>query len=142
MATSTTNKNDAKGRTYSAQAVGRRKSSVARVYIAEGTGEITVNRRTLSDFFGKATDRHVVCQPLALLEVADKYDILINVQGGGNTGQSGAARLGISRALVKLDSNLSGSLRKAGFLTRDSRKVERKKAGIRGARRKFQFSKR
>ena len=131
-----------KGKTYNAQAVGRRKSSVARVYIAEGKGEIVVNRRKLSDYFHKATDRYVVRQPLALLDVSDKYDILINVKGGGSTGQSGAVRLGISRALVKLDGNLIATLRKAGFMTRDSRKVERKKAGIRGARRKFQFSKR
>ena len=131
-----------KGKTYSAQAVGRRKSSVARIYIAEGTGEISVNRRSLSDYFHKATDRYVVRQPLALLDIADKYDILINVKGGGSTGQSGAIRLGISRALIGLDSNVSESLKKVGFLTRDSRKVERKKAGIRGARRKFQFSKR
>lgn len=131
-----------KGKTYNAQAVGRRKSSVARVYIAEGKGEIVVNRRKLSDYFHKATDRYVVRQPLALLDVSDKYDILINVKGGGSTGQSGAVRLGISRALVNLDGNLISLLRKAGFLTRDSRKVERKKAGLRGARRKFQFSKR
>ena len=131
-----------KSKTYSAQAVGRRKSSVARIYIVEGTGKITVNRRELSNYFNKATDRYVVCQPFALLEVSDKYDVLVNVKGGGSTGQSGAVRLGISRALVKIDSNLSSSLKKAGFLTRDSRKVERKKAGMRGARRKFQFSKR
>ena len=131
-----------KGKTYSAQAVGRRKSSVARIYIAEGAGKISVNRRKLSDYFHKGTDRYVVRQPLALLNISDKYDILVNVKGGGSTGQSGAIRLGISRALIKIDSNLSESLKKVGFLTRDSRKVERKKAGIRGARRKFQFSKR
>ena len=131
-----------KGRTYRAQAVGRRKSSVAQVYIAEGKGEIIVNRRKLSNYFEKATDRYVVSQPLVLLEATDKYDILVNVKGGGSSGQSGAVRLGISRALVKIDSNLSSSLKKEGFLTRDSRKVERKKAGLRGARRKFQFSKR
>ena len=131
-----------KEKTYSAQAVGRRKSSVARVYIAEGAGEITVNRQKISDYFDKATDRYVIRQPLALLGISDKYDILINVRGGGSSGQSGAVRLGISRALIKINSGLSGSLKKEGFLTRDSRKVERKKAGIRGARRKFQFSKR
>ena len=131
-----------KGKTYNAQAVGRRKSSVARVYITEGTGKIAVNRRNLSDYFHKATDRYIVHQPLALLDISDKYDILVNVKGGGSSGQSGAVRLGISRALVKIDSGLSGMLKKAGFLTRDSRKVERKKAGLRGARRKFQFSKR
>ena len=131
-----------KGKTYNAQAVGRRKSSVARVYMAEGAGEISVNRRGLSSYFHKATDRYVVRQPLALLDMVDKYDILVNVKGGGSTGQSGAIRLGVARALVKIDPKFSGHLRKAGFLTRDSRKVERKKAGIRGARRKFQFSKR
>ena len=131
-----------KGKTYLAQAVGRRKSSVARVYITDGSGNIVVNRRTIDNYFFKATNRYVVNQPLQLLDVSQKYDILVNVKGGGSTGQSGAIRLGISRALVKLNSELSKDLKKAGFLTRDSRKVERKKAGLRGARRKFQFSKR
>ena len=104
-----------KGKTYSAQAVGRRKSSVARIYIAEGTGKIAVNRRKLSDYFHKATDRYVVCQPLALLNISEKYDILINVQGGGSTGQSGAIRLGISRALMKIDAELLKPLKKEVF---------------------------
>jgi len=132
-----------KGKTYEAHAVGRRKSSVARIYVASvGKGNITVNKRTLNDYFPKGTNRYVVNQPLNLLKVADKYEIKINVRGGGTTGQAGAIRLGIARALIKLDPTLRPDLKKAGFLTRDSRKVERKKAGLRGARAKFQFSKR
>lgn len=131
-----------KGKTYNAQALGRRKCSVARVYIASGTGKITINRKELQTYFDKATNRYVVNQPLQLLKLTDKYDILVNVKGGGTTGQAGAVRLGIARALLKLDPAVRGDLKKAGFLTRDSRKVERKKAGIRGARRRFQFSKR
>lgn len=134
--------NTNKGKTYNAQALGRRKCSVARIYIANGTGKITVNRQELQNYFNKATNRYVVNQPLELLKLSDKYDILINVKGGGTTGQAGAIRLGIARALLKLDPTVRTELKKAGFLTRDSRKVERKKAGIRGARRRFQFSKR
>ena len=132
----------AKGKTYKAQAVGRRKTSIARVYLSEGTGKILVNKRELTDYFPKATSRYVVEQPFELLELKGKYDLNINVKGGGTTGQAGAIRLGISRALVALNEGDRGSLKKAGFLTRDSRKVERKKYGLRGARRSFQFSKR
>lgn len=132
----------AKGKTYKAQAVGRRKTSIARVYLAEGTGKITVNKREVTDYFPKATSRYVVEQPFELLGVKDKYDLNINVKGGGTTGQAGAIRLGIARALVAINEGDRGTLKKAGFLTRDSRKVERKKYGLRGARRSFQFSKR
>lgn len=132
----------AKGITYDANAVGRRKSSVARVYLVKGSGKITINKREITDYFPKATSRYVVNQPLSLVNANDKYDIVINVKGGGITGQAGAIRLGISRALIKVDEQLRGELKKAGFLTRDSRKVERKKYGLAGARRSFQFSKR
>lgn len=132
----------AKGKTYKTQTVGRRKSSVARVYVAEGTGKITINKREFSEYFPKATSRYVVEQPLKLIEVSDKYDININVRGGGVTGQAGAIRLGIARALVDLNASDRGELKKAGFLTRDARKVERKKYGLAGARKSFQFSKR
>ena len=130
----------AKGKTYDSQAVGRRKSSVARIYLASGKGSITINKREIKDYFPKGTSRYVVNQPLSLLKLTDKYDININVKGGGTTGQAGACRLGIARAILKLDPTLRGELKKAGFLTRDSRKVERKKAGLAGARKKFQFS--
>lgn len=129
-------------KTYDVQTVGRRKSSIARVYLAKGTGTIKINKRGFKDYFPKATDRYVVHQPLSLLKVLDKYDLNINVMGGGTTGQAGAIRLGIARALVDLDSSVRKNLKEAGFLTRDSRKVERKKAGLAGARKKFQFSKR
>lgn len=132
----------AKGKTYKTQSVGRRKSSIARVYVADGSGKITVNKREITDYFPKATSRYVVEQPLKLLESNDKYDININVKGGGTTGQSGAIRLGIARALVALNPEDRGALKKAGFLTRDSRKVERKKYGLAGARKSYQFSKR
>lgn len=132
----------AKGKTWDAQAVGRRKSSVARVYVANGSGKITVNNRDIKEYFPKGTDRYVVNQPLNLLKVADKYDLKINVNGGGTTGQAGAARLGIARALLKLDAALRPELKSAGFLTRDPRKVERQKSGQKGARAKYQFSKR
>lgn len=131
-----------KGKTYDTHSVGRRKTSVARVYVSNGSGKIVVNKRELKDYFPKGTNRYVVNQPLNLMKVADKYDIKINVAGGGTTGQAGAIRLGIARALIKLDPTLRPDLKHAGFLTRDSRKVERKKAGLRGARAKFQFSKR
>lgn len=131
-----------KGKTYDVHTIGKRKSSVARVYILEGSGKIIVNRRELANYFPKAVSRFVVEQPLNLINVRDKFDILVNVQGGGITGQAGAIRLGISRALLELDPECRGELKKAGFLTRDSRKVERKKYGVRGARRSFQFSKR
>ena len=133
----------AKVKTYDAHAVGRRKSSVARVYFkAGGTGKITVNKRDVKDYLGQATSRYVINQPLNLLKVSDKFDIVVNVRGGGITGQSGAIRLGIARALVKLDPTVRAELKQAGFLTRDARKVERKKYGLAGARKSFQFSKR
>jgi small subunit ribosomal protein S9 len=132
----------AKGKSYLGHAVGRRKSSIARVYVADGSGKITVNKRPIENYFPKATSRYVVEQPLNLLSVNDKYDVNINVKGGGTTGQAGAIRLGISRILASLNPTDRGTLKKAGFLTRDARKVERKKYGLRGARRSFQFSKR
>lgn len=131
-----------KGKTYNVHAIGRRKSSVARVYVANGKGSVTINARDFKDYFPKATNRYMVSQPLNLLKIADKYDININVKGGGTSGQAGAIRLGIARALVKLDPTIRSELKKVGFLTRDPRKVERKKAGLAGARRRFQFSKR
>jgi small subunit ribosomal protein S9 len=131
-----------KGKTYDAQSVGRRKSSVARVYVSKGTGKITVNKREIGDYFPKATSRYVIHQPLNLLNVSDKYDFNINVKGGGMTGQAGAIRLGITRILVQLNPETRGDLKKAGFLTRDARKVERKKYGLAGARKSYQFSKR
>ncbi len=127
---------------YVSNGLGRRKSSVARVYLAEGTGKIVINKRDIRSYFPKATNRYVVNQPLLLLKLSDKYDFNINVKGGGTTGQAGAIRLGIARALVELDPNMRSELKKAGFLTRDPRKVERKKPGLRGARARFQFSKR
>lgn len=131
-----------KVKTYDVHAVGRRKSSIARVYMVAGTGKITINKRDLKDYFGKDTDKYVVCQPMNLLKNVDKYDVLVNVRGGGTTGQAGAIRLGIARALLKLDPSNRSELKTEGFLTRDARKVERKKYGLRGARRRFQFSKR
>ena len=132
----------AKGKTYKTQTVGRRKSSIARVYLADGSGKITINKRELKDYFPKATSRYVVEQPLNLMEATDKYDININVKGGGTTGQAGAIRLGIARALLELNASDRGELKKAGFLTRDPRRKERKKPGKPGARKSFQFSKR
>lgn len=131
-----------KGKSYDVHAVGRRKTAVARVYMAKGTGKIIVNKRELKDYFGRATGRYIVNQPLALLKMGDKFDLVVNVVGGGITGQAGAIRLGIARAMVKLDPSTRPDLKLAGMLTRDARKVERKKYGVRGARRAFQFSKR
>jgi len=132
-----------KAKTYNAHTVGRRKSSVARVYVSDtGSGKMTINHRDVKDYFPKATDRYVVNQPLNLLKLADKYDFNINVRGGGTTGQAGAIRHAISRALIMLDVTTRAELKKAGFLTRDPRKVERKKPGQPGARKRFQFSKR
>lgn len=131
-----------KGKTYLAHAIGRRKTSVARVYLSEGDGGINVNKKDFKDYFFKATSRYIVNQPLSLLKIGDKYDVKVNVRGGGSTGQAGAVRLGISRALIKIDPTLRGELKTAGLLSRDPRKIERKKAGLRGARAKFQFSKR
>ena len=121
---------------------GRRKSSVARVYLTRGTGNITVNRRTLDEYFGRETARMVVRQPLDTAELNDKLDITIRVTGGGGTGQAGAIRHGITRALLSYDETLRQPLRKAGFVTRDSRKVERKKVGLHKARKAPQYSKR
>ena len=133
----------AKGKTYDAHTVGRRKSSVARVYLSgSGKGSVTINNRDIKDYFPKATDRYVVNQPLNLLKLVEKYDLKINVRGGGTTGQAGAIRLGVARAILKLDPTVRGELKQAGFLTRDPRKVERKKPGQPGARKRFQFSKR
>lgn len=132
----------AKGKTYEAQAVGRRKSSIARVYVAKGSGKITINGREFTEYFPKATSRYVVEQPFKLLENGEKFDLNINVRGGGITGQAGAIRLGISRALIAINSSDRPTLKAAGFLTRDARKVERKKPGLAGARKSFQFSKR
>ena len=132
----------AKGKTYLANTVGRRKSSVARVYMAAGTGKIIVNKKEINNYFPKATSRYIIEQPFKLLECGDKYDLNINVKGGGMTGQAGAIRLGIARALVELEASDRAALKAAGFLTRDARKVERKKYGLAGARKSFQFSKR
>ena len=128
-------------------AIGRRKSSVARVYVSEvyvseGTGKITINKKELETYFPSAILQYVVKQPLNLLEVAEKYDIKVNLDGGGFTGQSQALRLAIARALVKINEEDKKQLKDAGFLTRDSREVERKKPGQPKARRRFQFSKR
>ena len=123
-------------------ATGRRKSAIARVYVTEGTGKITINKKDINEFFPSAILRFVVKQPLELLEVAEKYDIKAVLCGGGFTGQSQALRLAIARALVEINAEDKKVLKTAGFLTRDSRKVERKKPGQPGARRRFQFSKR
>ena len=122
--------------------VGRRKSSVARVIARPGSGKILVNKREMNDYFGRETYSMVIRQPLELTKMEAKYDFFVNVRGGGLTGQAGAVRLGISRLLISLHPELRPELKAAGFLTRDSRKVERKKYGLRGARRAFQFSKR
>lgn len=121
---------------------GRRKSSSARVFLRAGSGNITVNGKALGDFFGRETASMVVRQPLNAVDMAEKFDINITVEGGGITGQSGAIRLGIARALLQYDETLRSALKTAGFLTRDARKVERKKVGLHKARRATQFSKR
>ena len=121
---------------------GRRKTSTARVFAKAGSGNIVVNKRPLDVYFGRETARMVVRQPLELVEMAEKLDIYVTVKGGGITGQAGAIRHGITRALMELDEALRPSLRAAGFVTRDARQVERKKVGLRKARRKPQFSKR
>ena len=123
-------------------ALGRRKSAVARVYLTEGTGKITINKKDITEYFPSPILQFVVKQPLTLLNVAEKYDIKVNVFGGGFTGQSQALRLAIARALVKINPEDKKSLRAEGFMTRDSRSVERKKPGRPKARRRFQFSKR
>ncbi len=121
---------------------GRRKSSVARVRLYNGTGKITINDRDIDDYFGLETLKLIVRQPLALTETAEKFDIVCRVTGGGVTGQAGAIRHGIARALLQSDDQLRAELKKAGFLTRDPRMKERKKYGLKGARRAPQFSKR
>ena len=121
---------------------GRRKTAAARVYMKTGTGKITVNDRPLDEFFGRETGRMIVRQPLELVQLTDKFDITVTVAGGGITGQAGAIRHGITRALIKHDETLRKTLRAAGFVTRDAREVERKKVGRRKARRGPQYSKR
>ena len=121
---------------------GRRKSSTARVFLRKGAGNITVNGRPLDEFFGRETARMIVRQPLELTQSVDKFDIVATASGGGTTGQAGAIRLGIARALVEYDETLKTELRKAGLMTRDAREVERKKVGLHKARRATQFSKR
>jgi small subunit ribosomal protein S9 len=121
---------------------GRRKSSIARVFMKAGNGAITINKRDISEYFARETARMVVRQPLELVEMLEKFDLNITVTGGGSTGQAGAIRHGIIRALMQFDESLRGDLRKAGFVTRDARKVERKKAGLYKARKRLQFSKR
>ena len=121
---------------------GRRKKSVARVRVYAGTGKITINDRDIDDYFGLETLKLIVRQPLALTGTTDKFDIVCRVNGGGVTGQAGAIRHGLSRALLEYDANLRPALKKAGFLTRDPRMKERKKYGLKGARRAPQFSKR
>ncbi|MCH3995227.1 MAG: 30S ribosomal protein S9 [Prevotella sp.] len=123
-------------------AVGRRKSSIARVYLKEGTGKIIINKKDIEKYFPSTILRYVVLQPLKQLDADGKYDIQANIFGGGFTGQSQALRLAIARALVKINADDKKALKDAGFLTRDSRKVERKKPGRPKARRRFQFSKR
>tara|TARA_R110002111_G_scaffold55866_2_gene95752 strand:- start:777 stop:1166 length:390 start_codon:yes stop_codon:yes gene_type:complete len=123
-------------------ATGRRKSSTARVFMKPGTGNITINTRSLDDYFGRETSRMVVRQPLELVDMLNNVDLKITVRGGGNNGQAGAIRHGISRALVEYNSELKSDLRKAGFITRDARAVERKKIGLHKARKRPQFSKR
>ena len=121
---------------------GRRKHSIARVYLLPGTGKVTINKRDMDEYFGMETLKVIVRQPLAATETADKYDVNVNVKGGGYTGQAGAIRHGISRALLQADAEYRPALKKAGFLTRDPRMKERKKYGLKAARRAPQFSKR
>ncbi len=123
-------------------AIGRRKTSVARVYLRPGTGTITVNGRTFEDYFPRATSRMQILQPFELAQNTGQFDVLVNVSGGGQTGQAGAVRHAITRALMLFDIGLRGALKRAGFVTRDARAVERKKYGRAGARKRFQFSKR
>ncbi|CAG9295610.1 30S ribosomal protein S9 [Celerinatantimonas diazotrophica] len=121
---------------------GRRKSSTARVFLKAGSGNITINKRSLETYFGRETARMVVRQPLELTELLEKVDLNITVVGGGTSGQAGAIRHGITRALMQYDESLRGDLRKAGYVTRDARKVERKKVGLHKARKRPQYSKR
>lgn len=121
---------------------GRRKTATARVFLTKGTGNITVNKRPLDGFFGREVARMIVQQPLQLVDMADKLDVKVTVRGGGSFGQAGAIRHGITRALMQYDEELRSPLRKAGFVTRDAREVERKKVGLRKARKRPQYSKR
>ncbi len=123
-------------------ATGKRKEAVARVYLRPGSGQIVVNKRDVDVYFPRETLKMILRQPLEIVEHTNKWDIVVNVRGGGPSGQAGAVRHGISRALVEADPDLRPALKKAGFLTRDARKVERKKYGQPGARKRFQFSKR
>ncbi len=123
-------------------ALGRRKSAIARIFVKEGTGKITINKRDLTEYFPSSILQYIVKQPLTKLDAAEKYDINVNLCGGGFTGQSQALRLAIARALVKINADDKKALRSEGFMTRDSREVERKKPGRPKARRRFQFSKR
>ena len=121
---------------------GRRKKSIARVYLVPGTGNITINKRDINEYLGLETLKVIVRQPLVATETLDKFDVMVNVRGGGTTGQAGAIRHGIARALLQYDESLRPALKKAGFLTRDQRMKERKKPGLKAARRAPQFSKR
>ena len=121
---------------------GRRKSSVARVFLKKGSGKITVNKKDLAEYFSRETGRMIVQQPLALIDSVDGFDIKVTVHGGGESGQAGAVRHGLTRALIEYDQELKSSLSKAGFVTRDPREVERKKVGLHKARKRKQFSKR
>ncbi len=132
-----------KVKSYDVHTIGRRKSSVARVYVTtKGSGKMIINSREVDNYFPKATSRYIVFQPLNLTKMNDGFDFKINVKGGGVTGQAGAIRLGIARAILKINAGKRDELKKAGVLTRDSRKVERKKYGKSGARKSYQFSKR
>lgn len=121
---------------------GRRKTATARVFLRPGTGNISINNRNLDEFFGRETARMMVRQPLELTESSEKFDVYVTVAGGGISGQAGAIRHGITRALIEYDETLRSELRKAGFVTRDAREVERKKVGLRKARKRPQYSKR
>ena len=120
---------------------GRRKSSAARVFLRPGNGTITINQKPIDQFFGRETSRMVVRQPLELIQMGDRFDVYVTVSGGGMTGQAGAIRLGLTRALMEYDGSLRSELRKAGFVTRDAREVERKKVGLHKARKATQYSK-
>ncbi len=121
---------------------GRRKSSVARVFLKKGSGKIIVNNKDLEDYFSRETGRMIVCQPLKLIDSMSNFDVKVNVHGGGESGQAGAVRHGLTRALIEYDEELKPQLSKAGFVTRDAREVERKKVGLHKARKRKQFSKR
>ena len=124
------------------QGTGRRKSSTARVYLQRGSGQLTINKKSIEQYFGRETARMIVRQPLELVEMLDKMDVKVNVDGGGNSGQAGAIRHGITRALMDYDEELRPALRRAGFVTRDAREVERKKVGLHKSRKRPQYSKR